>query len=199
MYFKNLSKFHYCFWKGSSTQHCLLLMLEKWEHAVNNKKLFGALLTDLSKALACICHDLLIGKLNAYGLSLPTLKLVHNYLQNRKQRIKNSTAYNLWEEIFSGLPQGLILGALLFNIFLCDLFLTVGGTYLTNYADDTTPYVNGNNTEEVVSELKAITQKLFTCFAQNEIKANFNKSHLLLSTTDAFNFDVLLGCVIVVL
>ena len=128
-------------------------------------KVFGALLTDLSKALDCVSHDLLIAKLNAYCLSLPALKLVHNYLQNRKQRTKNGTAYSLWEKIFSGVPQGSILGPLLFNIFLCDLFLTIEGNYFTNYADDTTPYVIGNNAEEVVSELKAITQKLFTWFA----------------------------------
>ena len=70
------------------------------------------------------------------------------------------------------------MGPLLFNIFLCDLFLTIEGNYFTNYAHDTTPYVIGNNAEEVVSELKAITQKLFTWFAQNEMKANLNKCHL---------------------
>ena len=108
------------------------------------------------------------------------MKLVHNYLQNRKQRTKNGTAYSLWEEIFSEVPQGLTLGPLLFNIFLCDLLLTIEGNYFTNYADDTTPYVTGNNAEEVVSELKAVTQKLFIWFAQNEMKANVNKCHLLL-------------------
>ena len=107
---------------------------------------------------------LLIAKLNSYDLSLPALKLVHNYLQNRK-------------EIFSGVPQGSILGPLLFNIFLCDLFSVIEGNYFTNYADDTTPYVIGNNIEEVVSKLKAITQTLFTWFAQNKMKANLNKCH----------------------
>ena len=76
------------------------------------------------------------------------------------------------------------MSPLLVNIFLCDLFLTIEGNYFTNYTDDTTPYVIGNNAEE------AITQKLFTWFAQNEMKANLNKCHLLLSTTDAFNFKI---------
>ena len=70
-------------------------MHEKWKQVVDNKKVFGALvtdLTDLSKAFDCICHDLLIAKLNAYGLSLSAVKLVHNYLQNHKQRTKNGTA-----------------------------------------------------------------------------------------------------------
>ena len=59
-------------------------MLEKGKRAVDNNKVFGALLTDLSKAFDCISHDLLIAKLNAYGLSLSALKLMHSYLQNRK-------------------------------------------------------------------------------------------------------------------
>ena len=111
------------------------------------------------------------------------MKLVHNYLQNPKQRTKTGTAYSLWEEIFSGVPQGLILGPLLFKIFLWDLVLTVEDNYSTNYANDTTPYATGNNAEEVVPELKAITQKLFIWFAQNKMKANLNKCHFLLSIT----------------
>ena len=92
---KCFSKFQCGFQKGFSTQHCLLLMIEKWKHAVDNGKVFGALLTDLSKAFECLCHDLLMAKLNAYGLSLSALKLIHSYLQKRKQRTKNRIAYSL--------------------------------------------------------------------------------------------------------
>ena len=102
---------------------------------------------------------MLIAKLNAYGLSLSALKPVYSYLQNRKQRTKIGPSYSLWEKIVAGVPQGSILGPLLFNIFLCDLFLSIENNYFTNYADDTIPYVIGNDPDGVVSELKDITEK----------------------------------------
>ena len=83
-----LSKFQCGFRKGYSVQHCLLAMLEKWKLAVDNKRNFGALLTDLSKAFDCLPHDLLLAKLNAYGFSLPALRIVQSYLSNRKERTK---------------------------------------------------------------------------------------------------------------
>ena len=79
----------------------------------------------------------------------------------------------------------------MFNIFLCDLFLSIENNYFINYADDTTPYVIGNNPDEVVSELADITEKLFTWLSQNEIKANLGKCHMLLSSTELLNLQIL--------
>ena len=117
-FFENIfSKYQWGFPKGFSTQQRLMSMLEKWKRSVGNSKMFDSLLTDLSKDFDCLNYELLIAKLNANGFSLTALKLVHNYLSNRKQRTKiNSTYSNLLEIIF-WVPQGSILGPLLFNIF----------------------------------------------------------------------------------
>ena len=98
-------------------------MMDKWKKAVDNHKVFGAVLTDLSKEFECICHDLLLAKLNVNGLSLPALKLITDYLQNGKQRTKIGSIYSYLKYTISGVPQASILGPLLFNIFYVTFFL----------------------------------------------------------------------------
>ena len=83
-----LSKYQRCFPQGYNTQHCLLMMVEKWKEALDKGGLGGALLTDLSKAFDCIKHDLLIAKLAAYGFDSHSLSFVFSYLNERKQKTK---------------------------------------------------------------------------------------------------------------
>ena len=66
---------------------------------------------------------------------------MYSYLKNRKQRTKIDSVYSSWEEILFGVPQGSILGALLFNIFLCDIFYMMNDTDFASYADINTLYV----------------------------------------------------------
>ena len=155
-----LSKHQCGFRNGYSTQQCLLAMLEKWRSAVDNKKTFGVLLTDLSKAFDCLSHELLLAKLHAYGFSIPALRLVYSYLKNRKQRTKINSAYSCWEEIIFRVPQESILGPLLFNIFLCDLFYMMSDTDFASYADDDTPYVSADTIDEVIKMRETASVKL---------------------------------------
>ena len=75
------------FLRSLNTQQCLLVLLEKWKRSVDRGKAFGALLTDLSKAFDCLDNELLMAKRNAYGFGLLALRLIHDYLPNRKQSI----------------------------------------------------------------------------------------------------------------
>ena len=159
---KNIFSKHQCgFRKGFGTQHALLVMLEKMKITCNRKGFCAAVLKDLSKAFDCICHDLLIAKLNAYGLERNALKLAYDYLSNRSQKTKVGSSFSTYLDIAYGVPQGSILGPLLFNIDLCDLFFENYSSDFANFADDTTPYECGHSFNEVINNLEATTENFF--------------------------------------
>ena len=121
-------------------QHALIGLLETLRISLDNKGLGGAILMDLSKAFDTLNHDLLIAKLYAYGFSKTALRLIKSYLTNRWQRTKINNSYSLWIELLLGVPQGSILGPLLFNIYLNYLFFIALSTDICNFADDNTLY-----------------------------------------------------------
>ena len=87
-------------------------------------------------------------------------------------------------EIVVGVPQGSIVGPLLFNIFLCDMFLFCNDTDFASYADNNTPYCIGKTSEEVISQLEKSSKSIFEWFENNGLKGNPDKCHLLLSKND---------------
>ena len=190
-FFDNIfSKYQYGFRKGFSTQQFLLALLKKWKKSLDRGKVFGALLADLSKAFDCLNHDLLIAKLNGYGFSLPTLRLIHNYLSNRKQRTRINNSYSTWMEIVFGVPQGSILGPLLFNIFLPDLFFIVSSTDIANCANDNTPYATANDIDSLIATLEETSKSLFIWFDNNLMKSNADKRHLLVSSNEKVTIKI---------
>ena len=154
-YFESFLSIYQCgFSNGFSVQHCLLSKLDKWKSTLDNRKTFGALLTDLSKAFHCLSHDLLIAKLNACGFSIAALRLVQNYLSNHKQKTKINSDFGFWEEILFGVPQGSKLRPLLFNIVQSNLFFIMNETDFTSYVDNNTTYVVGKNIKHALSFTK---------------------------------------------
>ena len=148
--------------------------------AGDNKQFCAAILNNLSKAFDCICHDLLISKLNAYGFDRNALRLIYDYLSARSQKAKVGSSFSIHLDIIYGVPQGSILRPLLFNIDLCDLFFEDYTSDFANFADDTTPYECGP-TLKVMNNLETTTEKIFEWFSFNNLKANASKCHLFLS------------------
>lgn len=163
------------FRKGFGCQSTLLRLLEDWRKALDSHDCAAAILMDLSKAFDCLPHELLIAKLRAYGLSEDAVKLLDSYLSDRFQQIRLGPETSSWEKLLKGVPQGSILGPLLFNVFINDIFYFIIHCILYNYADDNTLSYIHKDLTTLKSVLEQESQNLLTWFENNFMKANPDK------------------------
>ena len=190
---KFLSPYLFGYRKGHSTEHCLMTMIEAWRKALDRNGAAGGITTDLSKAFDCLSHDILIAKLEAYGFGHSALRFIYDYMENRKQRTKVDGSYSSWKDIRKGVQQGSILGPLLFNIFINDIFYFTDKSNVANFADDNTVYTTESNTITLLAILKDEATIILNWFKSNEMKSNDDKCHLIIGDTNK-NYSSI-GCI----
>ena len=163
------------FRKAYSTQHALFKLLTLWRNSVDRDGFVGSILTDFSKTYDCLPNNLLLAKLEAYSVSKESIRLFLSYLTNRIQRIKIGSTFSHWTNILKGIPQGSILGPLLFNVFVNDLFVFSAKCEICNFSHDNSLYSCGMNLENIFSNLIQDMENVHEWFVYNSMKVTPDK------------------------
>ena len=139
---------------------------------------------DLSRAFDCVSHDLLLRKLSRYGIRGPPLDLLRSYLSNRQQCVDFSGSLSGYSGVTGGVPQGSVLGPLLFIIYVNDLYRFVSPQVCVQYADDTTFVCRDKDVNILKEECKHLIQRAEAWFANNNLKLNISKTQQLIVSSN---------------
>ena len=151
---------------------------------------------DLSKDFNSIPHDLLMAKMHPYGFSIDAIKFFYSYLKGRKQNVKINNTHSVFQILLSRFPQDLVLGPLLFNIFINDLYLWVSKTGLLSFTDDSAISSAENAIETLISTIEQDDQVAIDWFKVNKMILNpykfqaiFVKKNCRMKHSDALNIS----------
>lgn len=183
-YFENNKIFYstqYGFRSGKNTTDAIAKLVESIVRALDESQRSSAVFCDLSRAFDCVSHDILLSKLSKYKFSNVALSWIRSYLENRKQRViirKDSKKYTSgWHDVSTGIPQGSILGPVLFIIYTNDLNYNIKAD-LISYADDTSAILRAHTVKELKILTQYTLQELSNWFHANGLKLNIDKTQI---------------------
>lgn len=183
------------FRKSKSTTDAITSLLEFIIEGFERSEHVGMVLCDLTKAFDCISHHILLEKLKIYGFSQGSLQLMHSYLNDRTQQTCCEGKLSPTTTVKHGVPQGSILGPLLFLIYINDINAATG-TPLIIFADDTTAILRHKNIVTLTEQMNLSLKELETWFSANGLSLNIAKTEqIILSLRHSTMNDTWVNCV----
>ena len=160
-----------------STDTATYALLNTVLSSLDSKNNVGGLFCDLEKASDCVNHDILLAKMTFYGITGIAHNLIRSYLTNRYQRTKINQSSSTWERINHGVPQGSVLGPLLFLIYINDFPSAINKLASTvSFADDTSIILSNMNPDEFMNSTIRVMNEIIEWFQSNLLSLNFNKT-----------------------
>ena len=156
---------------------CLLKCRNDWYLTIENGKYTSVTFIDLKKAFDTVSHEILINKLQLYGVAGKELRWFQSYPSNRQQCCKVNGKLSDLMEITCGVPQGSCLGQLLFIIYINDLTLSIKHSLVNMYADDTSLSFSSNNISTINEKINEDLECLNTWLAGNKLSLNVAKTN----------------------
>ena len=170
----------YGFRPKHSTNDAITELITDLTNNIEDKLNSLTIFLDLSKAFDTIDHKILLNKLNNYGIRGTSLKWFESYLSNRKQYVKINRTKSLTKDVICGVPQGSVLGPLLFIIYTNDLPNSLKHTHAILFADDTTIYTKSNNIKSLYQNVNNDLDGLYEWFKANKLSLTVGKTHYML-------------------
>jgi len=185
-----LSKCQFGFRRNHSTSLAVLAMVNKISEAIDNNKFFIRVFIDLSKAFDTIDHIILINKLEHYGIRGLALSWFKSYLDNRSQFVTFNGVSSTNLNITCGVPQGSILGPILFLLYINDITSASNLLNFVLFADDTPTFIDHHNLNTLIGLLITELKLLDTWFIANKLSLNISKSNFIVFTGLRKKYDV---------